>query len=152
MKKLRCFMGKFTQLTKILHDCRSWRSRQISSLSWCWCWGTCWRRDFEADVWKRCWNWILVKISRHKIGLDCEVNIWSGHWGWDFVKKLKLNFCQGCEGKVWSWFWSWIFVMIRGWNLNPVFPRRHRHLLPFLFLGRIYGSYWVFWTEGWWRA
>ena len=32
-KKLRCFLEKFTQLTKILHDRRSRRSRQISSLS-----------------------------------------------------------------------------------------------------------------------
>ena len=31
-KKLRCFLKKFTQLTKILHDRRSRRSRQISSL------------------------------------------------------------------------------------------------------------------------
>ena len=31
-KKLRCFLEKFTQLTKILHDRRSRRSRQISSL------------------------------------------------------------------------------------------------------------------------
>ena len=32
-KKLRCFLKKFTQLTKILHDRRSRRSRQIPSLS-----------------------------------------------------------------------------------------------------------------------
>ena len=32
-KKLRCFLEKFTQLTKILHDRWSRRSRQISSLS-----------------------------------------------------------------------------------------------------------------------
>ena len=32
-KKLRCFLEKFTQLTKILHDRRSRRSRQISSLT-----------------------------------------------------------------------------------------------------------------------
>ena len=31
-KKLRCFLKKFTQLTKILHDRRSRRSRQIPSL------------------------------------------------------------------------------------------------------------------------
>ena len=31
-KKWRCFPGKFTQLAKILHDRRSWRSRQISTL------------------------------------------------------------------------------------------------------------------------
>ena len=31
-KKQRCFLKKFTQLTKILHDCRSRRSRQIPSL------------------------------------------------------------------------------------------------------------------------
>ena len=31
-KKLRCFLKKFTQLTKNLHDRRSRRSRQISSL------------------------------------------------------------------------------------------------------------------------
>ena len=31
-KKPRCFLKKFTQLTKILHDCRSRRSRQIPSL------------------------------------------------------------------------------------------------------------------------
>ena len=31
-KKLRCFLKKITQLTKILHDRRSRRSRQISSL------------------------------------------------------------------------------------------------------------------------
>ena len=31
-KKLRCFLEKFTQLTKILHDRRSRRSQQISSL------------------------------------------------------------------------------------------------------------------------
>ena len=31
-KKLRCFLEKFTQLTKILHDRRSRQSRQISSL------------------------------------------------------------------------------------------------------------------------
>ena len=31
-KKLRCTLEKFTQLTKILHDRRSRRSRQISSL------------------------------------------------------------------------------------------------------------------------
>ena len=31
-KKLRCFLKKITQLTKILHDRRSWRSRQIPSL------------------------------------------------------------------------------------------------------------------------
>ena len=30
--KLRCFLKKFTQLTKILHDRRSRRSRQIPSL------------------------------------------------------------------------------------------------------------------------
>ena len=33
-KKLRCFPGKFTQLAQILHDRRSWRSRQISTLFW----------------------------------------------------------------------------------------------------------------------
>ena len=32
-KKLRCFLEKITQLTKILHDRRSRRSRQISSLA-----------------------------------------------------------------------------------------------------------------------
>ena len=32
-KKLRCFLKKFTQLTKILHDRRSRRSRQIPSLT-----------------------------------------------------------------------------------------------------------------------
>ena len=31
-KKLRCFLEKFTQLTKLLHDRRSRRSRQIPSL------------------------------------------------------------------------------------------------------------------------
>ena len=31
--KSRCFPGKFSQLAKILHDRRSRRSRQISSLS-----------------------------------------------------------------------------------------------------------------------
>ena len=31
-KKSRCFSGKFTQLAKILHDRRSWRSWQISTL------------------------------------------------------------------------------------------------------------------------
>ena len=31
--KLRCFPEKFTQLAQILHDRRSWRSRQISTLS-----------------------------------------------------------------------------------------------------------------------
>ena len=32
VKKLGCFLEKFTQLTKILHDRRSRQSRQISSL------------------------------------------------------------------------------------------------------------------------
>ena len=32
-EKLRCFLWKFTQLARILHDRRSWRSRQISTLS-----------------------------------------------------------------------------------------------------------------------
>ena len=31
-EKSRCFPGKFTQLAQILHDRRSWRSRQISTL------------------------------------------------------------------------------------------------------------------------
>ena len=31
-KKSRCFPGEFTQLAQILHDRRSWRSRQISTL------------------------------------------------------------------------------------------------------------------------
>ena len=35
-KKLRCCLKKFTQLTKILHDRRSRRSRQIPSLAMCW--------------------------------------------------------------------------------------------------------------------
>ena len=30
--KSRCFLEKFTQIAKILHDRRSWRSRQISTL------------------------------------------------------------------------------------------------------------------------
>ena len=34
-EKLRCFPGKFTELGQILHDRRSRRSRQISSLSPC---------------------------------------------------------------------------------------------------------------------
>ena len=32
---MRCFPGKFTQLAQILHDRRSWRSRQISTLHLC---------------------------------------------------------------------------------------------------------------------
>ena len=32
-RKSRCFLGKFTHLKQILHDRRSWRSRQISTLS-----------------------------------------------------------------------------------------------------------------------
>ena len=35
-KELRCFLEKFTQLGKILHDRRSRRSRQISSLTQIW--------------------------------------------------------------------------------------------------------------------
>ena len=31
-QKSRCFPGNFTQLAQILHDHRSWRSRQISTL------------------------------------------------------------------------------------------------------------------------
>merc|ERR1711879_174115 len=31
---MRCFLDKFTQLARILHDRRSWRSRQISTRSW----------------------------------------------------------------------------------------------------------------------
>ena len=31
-EKLRCFLEKFTQLAQILHERRSWRSRQISTL------------------------------------------------------------------------------------------------------------------------
>ena len=31
-KKMRCFLGKFTRLAQILHDRRSWRSQQISTL------------------------------------------------------------------------------------------------------------------------
>ena len=34
-KKSFCFPGKFTQLAQILHDRRSWQSRQISTLDVC---------------------------------------------------------------------------------------------------------------------
>ena len=34
-EKLRCFLGKVTQLAQILHDRWSWRSRQISTLLIC---------------------------------------------------------------------------------------------------------------------
>ena len=34
VQKMRCFLDKFTQLARILHDRRSWRSRQISTRSW----------------------------------------------------------------------------------------------------------------------
>ena len=34
-EKSRCFLGKFTQLAQILHNRRSWRSRQISTLHLC---------------------------------------------------------------------------------------------------------------------
>ena len=43
-KKLRCFLKKFTQLTKILHDRRSRRSRQIPSL-----WSAC-RRGGDISI------------------------------------------------------------------------------------------------------
>ena len=32
-EKSRCFPGKFTKLAQILHDCRSWRSRQTLTLA-----------------------------------------------------------------------------------------------------------------------
>ena len=34
VQKMRCFLDKFTQLARILHDRRSWQSRQISTRSW----------------------------------------------------------------------------------------------------------------------
>ena len=52
LAKLRCFLEKFTQLTKILHDRRSRRSRQIPSLEQrsC-CWQTIGLLDHQDAIW-----------------------------------------------------------------------------------------------------
>ena len=75
-------------------------------------WGTSWRQfaqDFEAEVWKRFWTWILVTILKLEFGHDLknifgqyfEAGICSIFWSWILVKSSKLNFGQDFDADVW---------------------------------------------------
>ena len=75
-KKLRCFLEKFTQLTKILHDCRSRRSRQISSLKG---YSDYFLAQGGADIWD---------MHRFEIYF---IACWGMFW-YNF-KKILLNMC-----------------------------------------------------------
>ena len=66
-KTLRCFLEKFTQLTKILHDRRSRRSRQISSLK---------SRDFLKWMMTLKLSPLFCKSLR-KNGVDLNLSTWQ---------------------------------------------------------------------------
>ena len=82
-KKLRCFLEKFTQQPKILHNRRSRRSRQISSLytrskhlflcnrGWSGCSPPhkCWRLSWWRWCWPWCWWW-WPQCEEHQPGDD----------------------------------------------------------------------------------
>ena len=72
-KKLRCFLEKFTQLTKLLHDRRSRRSRQIPSLPSPITHNSCSYITIPRYIWGS-WEWNSL---RGLCGLPPQLDFWE---------------------------------------------------------------------------
>ena len=80
-KKLRCFLKKFTQLTKILHDRRSRRSRQIPSL-------------------------YLYFLESHMLIFLCTTILRRFPLIWEHRLQFDIQYCNGMSFLV-AWNWKW---------------------------------------------
>ena len=113
-KKLRCFLKKFTQLTKILHDRRSRRSRQIPSLILI-CMNTYLvkgplielslggKKEEKKGKWKKKKKWgTIVSVSRGNKWWSATLgrSYWMHHPAWPPI-------CSSCDENIW---WGYYFL------------------------------------------
>ena len=105
-EKSRCFLGKFIQLEKNLHDRRSWRLRQISTLSKWWIAVKC-QRLFEVQL--LCYRtYGLHRAATHLARNSIQRNASLATAGAALEEVGGLNESMRCVDCSWGEKWSFM--------------------------------------------